>query len=172
MNSRKFAMNYGAILGSCLVAIATLMWSFGLASGLHIPFLLNNGLVIFGIAYTIINFRDTENNGFISYSESVRLGTSIAFFSALILAFYTFVFMRFVGSETNILVSMKAEAVEAILLQNLELEEEEKSLNLIDKIFTLKWWIIGGTLAHTLIGFIYSLVISIFVKKDNTNEIA
>jgi hypothetical protein len=167
MNSRKFAMNYGAILGSCLVAIATLMWSFGLASGLHIPFLLNNGLVVFGIAYAIINFRDAENNGFISYSESVRLGTSVVFFSALILAFYTFVFMRFIGLDTNILASIKAEAVEAILQQNLESAEEEKSLNLIDKIFTLKWWIIGGTLTHTLIGFIYSLIISIFTKKDH-----
>jgi len=172
MNSRKFSMNYGAILGLCLVAIATLMWSFGLASGLHIPFLLNNGLVIFGIAYTIINFRDAENNGVISYSESVRLGTSIAFFSALILAFYTFVFLKFVGPDTNILASIKAEAVEAILQQNLESAEEEKSLNLIDKIFTLKWWIICGTLAHTLIGFIYSLIISIFVKKEDPNLIA
>jgi hypothetical protein len=29
MNSRKFAMNYGAVLGLCLVAIAAVMWSYG-----------------------------------------------------------------------------------------------------------------------------------------------
>ena len=102
--------------------------------------------------------------------KALLIGTSVVFFSALILAFYTFVFMKFVGSD--ILTSIKSEAVEVTLQQNLESEEEEKSLNLIDKIFTLKWWIICFTLAHTLIGFVYSLIISIFVKKEDSNLIA
>ena len=29
MDTKKFAMNYGAVLGLCLVAIAIIMWSVG-----------------------------------------------------------------------------------------------------------------------------------------------
>jgi len=90
-------MNYGAVLGLCLVAIASVMWSFGVdKSGSMLPTILNNGLIIAGIAYTIIVFRDTENSGFISYSDSLKLGTSVAFFSSVILAFYTFIFINYI----------------------------------------------------------------------------
>ena len=96
MNSRKFAMNYGAVLGLCLVAIAAVMWSFGIdKNGSLVPSILNNGLIITGIVYTIIQFRDTENSGVISYGDSLKLGTSVAFFSSVILAFYTFIFINF-----------------------------------------------------------------------------
>ena len=97
MNSRKFAMNYGAILGLCLVAIATIIWSFGIdKNDSLVPSILNNSLIIMGITYTIIQFRDTENSGFISYFDSLKLGTSVAFFSSLILAFYTFIFINYI----------------------------------------------------------------------------
>ena len=97
MNIRKFAMNYGAVLGLCLVAIASVMWSFGVdKSGSILPTILNNVLIIAGISYSIIQFRDIESSGFISYSESLKLGTTIAFFSSVILAFYTFIFINYI----------------------------------------------------------------------------
>ena len=97
MNSRKFAMNYGAVLGLCLVAISAVMWSFGIdKNGSLVPSILNNGFIIAGIVYTIIQFRDTENSGFISYGDSLKLGTSVAFFSSVILTFYTFIFINYI----------------------------------------------------------------------------
>ena len=85
MDLRRFAMNYGAFLGLCLVAAATLMWAFGLdKSGSIIPSVLNNGLIIAGIIYSIINYRDIEKEGYISYSNSLKLGTSVAFFSSVL----------------------------------------------------------------------------------------
>ena len=172
MNSKNFAMNYGAILGLCLVAIAVVMWSFGIdKNGSLAPSILNNGLIIAGIAYSIIQFRDTENNGFISYSNSLKLGTSVAFFSSLILAFYTFIFINYI--EPNTLNEILVETEQAILASDPEISNEELdlALEMTTKFVQPHWMLILGVLGGTFMGFIYSLIISIFVKKDNPNEI-
>jgi len=166
-------MNYGAVLGLCLVAIASVMWSFGVdKSGSMLPTILNNGLIIAGIAYTIIVFRDTENSGFISYSDSLKLGTSVAFFSSVILAFYTFIFINYI--EPNTLNEILQQAEQAILESKPEISDEELdlALEMTDKFIQPHWMLILGILSGTFMGFIYSLIISIFVKKDNPNEIA
>jgi len=172
MNLRKFAMNYGAILGLCLVAIATVMWSFGIdKDGSLVPSILNNSLIIMGISYTIIQFRDTENSGFISYGDSLKLGTSVAFFSSLILAFYTFIFINYI--EPNTLNEILVETEQAILESKPEISDEELdlALEMTTKFVQPHWMLILGVLGGTFMGFIYSLIISIFVKKDNPNEI-
>jgi len=166
-------MNYGAVLGLCLVAIASVMWSFGVdKSGSMLPTILNNGLIIAGITYTIIVFRDTENSGFISYSDSLKLGTSVAFFSSVILAFYTFIFINYI--EPNTLNEILQQAEQAILESKPEISDEELdlALEMTDKFIQPHWMLILGILSGTFMGFIYSLIISIFVKKDNPNEIA
>ena len=172
MNSKKFAMNYGAILGLCLVAVAVVIWSFGIdKNGSLAPSILNNVLIIAGIAYTIIQFRDTENNGFISYSNSLKLGTSVAFFSSVILAFYTFIFINYI--EPNTLNEILVAAEQAILASEPEISDEELdlALEMTTKFVQPHWMLILGVLGGTFMGFLYSLIISIFVKKDNPNEI-
>jgi len=53
MDTKKFAMNYGAVLGLCLVAIAIIMWSVGADDKKSvIPALLNNGITIALISYS------------------------------------------------------------------------------------------------------------------------
>ena len=134
--------------------------------------ILNNVLIITGITYTIIQFRDTENNGFISYSNSLKLGTSVAFFSSVILAFYTFIFINYI--EPNTLNEILVEAEQAILESKPEISDEELdlALDMTTKLIQPHWMLILGVLGGTFMGFIYSLIISIFVKKDNPNEIA
>ncbi len=166
-------MNYGAVLGLCLVAIASVMWSFGVdKSGSMLPTILNNGLIIAAISYSIIQFRDTENEGFLSYGDSLKLGTSIAFFSSVILAFYTFIFVSYI--EPNTLTELMQQTEQAVLESNPEISDEELdlALEMTAKFMQPHWMLILGMLSGTFMGFLYSLVISIFTKKDNPNSIA
>lgn len=171
MDLRRFAMNYGAFLGLCLVASATLMWAFGLdKNGSIIPSVLNNGLIIAGIMYSIIQYRDIENNGYISYSNSLKLGTSVAFFSSLILSFYTFIFINYIEPDTlnNILVQTE----QAILESDPDISDEELdlALEMTSKFVQPHWMLILGVLGGTFMGFVYSLIISIFTKKERSFE--
>ena len=51
------------------------------------------------ISYSVIMYRDNFNNGLISYSNSLKLGTSVVFFASVILAFYTYIFVTFIDPE-------------------------------------------------------------------------
>ena len=47
MDTRKFAMNYGAVLGLCLALIALLLWVLGVDEQQSvIPSVLNNVVII------------------------------------------------------------------------------------------------------------------------------
>ncbi len=165
-------MNYGAVLGCCLVAIAVVMWLLGIDDKESmIPSLLNNVLIIAGIAYTVILFRDTENNGFISYGDSLKLGTSVAFFSSVILSFYTFIFVTFI--EPDYLNEIIELAEQAILESDPEISDEnlDLALSMSERFMQPHWLLILGILGGTFVGFIYSLIISIFVKKVDLNSI-
>ena len=165
-------MNYGAVLGCCLVAIAVVMWLLGIDDKESmISSLLNNVLIIAGIAYTVILFRDTENNGFISYGDSLKLGTSVAFFSSVILSFYTFIFVTFI--EPDYLNEIIELAEQAILESDPEISDEnlDLALSMSERFMQPHWLLILGVLGGTFMGFIYSLIISIFVKKVDLNSI-
>ena len=165
-------MNYGAVLGCCLVAIAVVMWLLGIDDKESmISSLLNNVLIIAGIAYTVILFRDTENNGFISYGDSLKLGTSVAFFSSVILSFYTFIFVTFI--EPDYLNEIIELAEQAILESDPEISDEnlDLALSMSERFMQPHWLLILGVLGGTFVGFIYSLIISIFVKKVDLNSI-
>ena len=93
-------MNYGAYLGLGLVLISFTVYILGLEEQKSIiPSLLNNFLIIGAIAYSVTMYRDNFNNGFVSYSQSLKIGTSVVFFASVILAFYTYIFVTFINPE-------------------------------------------------------------------------
>ena len=173
MDTRKFAMNYGAVLGLCLVCVAVISWALGIDEQKPvIPSILNNMVIIGFLVYAIMQYRDNENDGFISYSTSLKLGTSISFFSSVILAFYTFIFITFIEPDT--IINMINQAEQAMLVANPEISDQELdlALSMTTKLMQPHWMMIMGVLGGTFIGFFYSLIISIFVKKEDPNQIA
>lgn len=173
MDTRKFAMNYGAVLGLCLALIALILWSLGVDEQQSaIPSMLNNVVIIAFLFYVITHYRDTFNSGYISYSQSLKLGTSVAFFSSVIMAFYTFIYITYLNSDmlSNILKMTE----QAVLQSNPEISEEELdlALEMTGKLAQPHWIMIMGVLSGTFMGFFYSLVLSFFVKKTDPNKIA
>jgi hypothetical protein len=173
MDTKKFAMNYGAFLGLCLVALAVIMWSVGIDDKQSIiPGLLNNGLTIAFIAYAIIQYRDINNNGFISYSASLKLGTTIAFFSSIILAFYSVIYVLYINTEALSEILKLTEQTMLEAQPEISEQELDLALQMVNKFMQPHWMMIMGMLSGTFMGFLYSLIISIFVKKEDPNLIA
>ena len=172
MDIRKFSMNYGGVLGLLLILIALILWVLGFDEQQSvIPSTLNNLVIIGFLFYAIIQYRDSFNNGFISYSESLKLGTSVAFFSSIIMAFYTFLYITYLNPEMVANIINITE--QAMLETNPEISDEELdlALSITNKFMQPHWMMIMGVLGGTFMGFLFSLIISIFVKKENPNEI-
>ena len=172
MDTRKFAMNYGAVLGLCLMLIALLFWVLGVDEQQSvIPSILNNVVIIGFLVYAIMQYRDNVNNGFISYSTSLKLGTTVAFFSSVIMAFYTFIYITYLNPD--FLANILNITEQAMLEANPEISDQELdlALSMTSKFMQPHWMMIMGMLSGTFMGFLYSLIISIFVKKEDPNLI-
>ena len=170
MDTRKFAMNYGAVLGILLVLVSYFSYIFGIdEKDSMIPSILNNGLTIGFIAYAVTKYRDIFNNGYISFSSSLKLGTTVAFFSSVILAFYTFLFISYINTDAlNDIISMTEQAM---LESNPDVSDEELdlALEMTSRMMQPHWIMMMGILGGTFMGFLYSLAISFFVKKTDNN---
>ena len=172
MNTRKFGMNYGAVLGLILILIALLSWVLGVdEQESMVPSIINNIVIIGFLYYSILQFRDKMNNGFISYSESLKLGTTVAFFSSVIMAFYTFIYISYLNPD--MLANIMYMTEQAVLESNPEISEEELELALeMTNNFTQPHWLmIMGVLSGTFMGFFYSAIISFFVKNNDPDKI-
>ena len=165
-------MNYGAVLGLILILIALLSWVLGVdEQESMVPSIINNIVIIGFLYYSILQFRDKINNGFISYSESLKLGTTVAFFSSVIMAFYTFIYISYLNPD--MLANIMYMTEQAVLESNPEISEEELDLALemtgnFTQPHSLK---IMGVLSGTFMGFFYSAIISFFVKNNDPNKI-
>ena len=172
MDTRKFAMYYGALLGLCLMLIALLFWALGVDEQQSVmPSILNNVVIIGFLVYAIMQYRDNVNNGFISYSASLKLGTTVAFFSSIIMAFYTFIYIT--SLNPDFVVNILNMTEQAMLEADPEISEQQLdlALSMTSKFMQPHWMMIMGVLGGTFMGFLFSLIISIFVKKENPNEI-
>ena len=166
MDTRKFAMNYGAVLGSFLVLISLLFWALSIKQNTS-AFILNSLIIIVFLIYAIIQFRDNINQGCISYSLSLKLGTSISFFSSIIMAFYTLVYITYLDSEYIAEILNMTE--QSILQQSPEISDENLDgiMGMYGKLMQPHWLMIMGVLEGTFLGFFFSLILSSFLKKTD-----
>lgn len=166
MDTRKFAMNYGAVLGSFLVLISLLFWALSIKQNTS-AFILNSLIIIVFLIYAIIQFRDNINQGCISYSLSLKLGTSISFFSSVIMAFYTLVYITYLDPEYIAEILNMTE--QSILQQSPEISDENLDgiMGIYSKLMQPHWLMIVGVLEGTFLGFLFSLILSSFLKKTD-----
>ena len=170
MDTRKFAMNYGLYLGLTLSLINLISFYLGLdVSKPYISFILRNLLIGYSIFYIINAYKENINSGFISFGEAVKLGTTLLFYSSIILALYGYIFMNFINLEfVNELVRSQENA---ILLSDPNIDDEQLDfyLNFLRKMFTPFNFALLTIIQCSFVGFIYSLIIASFTKKENPN---
>jgi hypothetical protein len=165
-------MNYGAFLGFFLSLLAMLFWFFGIDDQQSfIPSIINNLSIIGFLVYSICLYRDNISDGYISYSISLKLGTSVAFFSSIIMALYTFIYVTYLSPDIidNIIVMTE----QALLQSNPEISETELDLaiEMTAKLTQPHWLMTMGVLSGTFMGFLYSAIISFFTKNIPSNKI-
>ena len=87
----KSALYYGLMLGLVLILFDIILWSTHLKESTIIHN-LSLIIIIAGIVIGIKKYRDKINNGIISYSKALGLGTLIIFITSVVLAIYYYLF--------------------------------------------------------------------------------
>lgn len=163
----RIAMTYGAYVGSALILITLI---FALTSSLfnsNLQF-LNYIIIIIGIYYSTKKYRDEYLNGYISYSRAFGFGTLTIFYSSLLLAFFVYILYKVISPE---LIGKYITILEEQFLQTGMEEERVESLTALYRNFMTPFVLaISEIFGKTLLGFIFSLLISLVLKKENGGD--
>jgi len=160
----KTTMNYGLYMGLTLVLSSVVFYVMGK------PFsegLLSYAIIIVSLIWGIRSFREGLGVEGLSYSRALGFGTMISLFASLIYAFYTFVLYKIVdhGLIDKLFVFIEEQMLKAGSPEN----QIDMVMNLYKKILTPLTISIGQIFGVTFMGFVFSLIIAIFFKKEPAN---
>jgi hypothetical protein len=159
----KAIMNYGAILGMAQVIVSFIFFVLGKGA-----FQIENGIHVFltmsVISLGVKNYRDNKLDGIISYGQAVKMATGIAFFGSIVLSFVYYLYVKFV--DPSMIVAM-LEQTEKTLVEKKYPADQIASGMYYSRKFAPFLIFFTTILEYTFIGFVFSLIYSIFLKKNS-----
>jgi hypothetical protein len=160
------AMKFGAITGMALFIVFVLVNIMGGQPGAGQNF-IHYLILITGITLGTKSFRDQELGGQISYSTALWSGTQIAFFCAVIISFFMFIYLKFVDS--SMIEKILQQTEQQLIEKEMSDSDIEKTMNMTRKFTNPGMMAVFGVLGNTFMGFLFSLVIAAILKKGNRN---
>jgi hypothetical protein len=162
----KNAMNYGLYMGLALVLNSVVFYVLGKPFS-NFSAYLSYAIIIGGLSLALWSFREFLGEQGLTYGRSLGFGTLISLFASLIVAFYTFVLFRIVdpGLIDKLLIFMEENLIKAGTAEN----QVDTMINLYKKVLSPLIYSIGQIFSLTILGFIFSLILSIFFRKQPSN---
>ena len=160
----NIAMNYGVILGVVIVIVSLLFYMMGETTN-KLQSWLNYVIMIAAIYIGVKHHRDNDLNGYISYGAALGTGTLIILVAAIMLGVYMFVFTKIIDPDFIQYILDKAES---------DMEDQgqtQKQIKIAMKytamMMTPFWIAIMSSIGTIFMGFIFSLITGIFLKKKD-----
>jgi hypothetical protein len=162
----KHAIMYGIYLGVALIILSLLFYVFDLYTANWTSY-ISYAVLLGGVVISAISYRDKHLNGYITFGQSFLAGFYTALFAAVIAAIYTAVFMSFAGDEVKAVILQKAE--ETMVENNPEMTDEQidMAMKWTGKMMNPVWLTVISFLSNLFFGVVFSLLASIFIKKEN-----
>ena len=162
----KFSMNYGAILGVVFIILSVLFYLAGMhGTDSQWTQWLYYAIMIGMIIYSIKVYRDAYLGGAIGFGHALGTGVLVVLFGSLIYAVYTYVFLAFI--DASIIDQIVTTAEEDMINKGMSDEEIEQAMSFSRRFMTSPSLIsFFMMISFVFFGFIFSLIISLFMKKD------
>ena len=159
----KSTMNYGAMLGLALVIFSLLLWMFDAIDNSWLGS-ISYLIMIAGIVMATKTYRDQEQEGFISYGRALGVGTLTSVFAGIISAFFTYLLYTVI--DPGLIEKMYATMEQAYYEAGMSDSQMEMAMNMAKKFTNPVMMAVFGLLGSAFLGFIFSLITSIFLKKE------
>lgn len=158
------AMTHGLFLGIALVLCNIIFYAAGKYNSKGISGYVPDLILIGGIVWAQISFRKNQENGLMTYGTALGYGTVVVFFSSILFAIYTLILLRYV--DHSLISQSKTVAEQALLDKGFTPDMVEKQMKIAEPFFTPEFMSGTSIFSLTLVGFVISLITSIFTKKS------
>ena len=159
----KANLNTGLILGLLGVVWTLFLWFIdqSMNQTLGLVFLV---VIIAGLVLGIRSYRDKYKNGFITYGQSLGAGVIIMLYYSIISAVFTYIMYSFI--DPGMPEKMLAATEQRLLDRGMSEGIIEQSMNFQAKIMVPWVLSLSGLFNGVLSGTVFSLIISIFTRKE------
>lgn len=162
----KEAMNFGLYMGLALVLNSVVFYVTGKPFS-TISAYISYALIIGCLSWALWSFREYLGEQGLTYGRALGFGTLLSLFASLIVAFYTFVLYKIVdpGLIDKLLIFIEENLIKSGSPEN----QVETVINLYKKVLSPLTFSLGQVLNITFLGFILSLIIAIFFRREPSN---
>jgi hypothetical protein len=163
-NKMKCAMTYGLIMGLALVVLHVIQYMMDVFKPPFWVSLINYAVIIGVIVYGTIRYRDRELEGFITYGKALGFGVLISLFASIIYGLYFFLLTNVFDPEY--MSKMHAVIEEMYIEMGMSDDQIEMAMSMVKKFQSPIIMVLSSILNFVLMGTIFSLITSIFLKKE------
>ncbi len=158
-----FSMMHGLYLGLALILNLLIFYILGVPFS-DISGYLSYAIIISGIGFAMWTFAKLNTEEGLPYSRALGLGTLVAVFGSVLFAFFNYILYKYIepGLLDKLLATMEAK----FLAQGYSDDTVEKILGAQKNLMTPGILSFGQIFSLTLMGFLFSLVLAIFFKKE------
>lgn len=163
VNSKSIILNNGLYYGLVSVILSLIMYALGMHLEQNITqMLLGFAIMIAFIVLASKKFK-TDNGGFMSWGQGVKIGMGVILIGIIISAIYTYVFTSFIEPE------FKNQVIEKSIIQwqdaGMSSDQIDMSKKMTEDYFYLS--LFGGmAIGGLFLGFIFSAIIAAIMKKS------
>lgn len=162
----QVAMIHGLYLGLALILNTLIFYITGNPFSPYSGY-LTYALILAGAGYAMWSFASMNTEEGLPYSRALGLGTLTSLFGSVLFGFFTFILYKYIDEG---LIGKMLEFMETKLMeQGLKDETAEGFLAAYRKMTTPTFLSISQVISITIIGFIFSLILAIFLKKEPAN---
>lgn len=167
----KSAINYAIAFGIIMILQFVIMYSFNINAQANptvgiIINVLNYLILPFTFIYLASNdFKKNQNNGFISFGQTIKIGLTLCALAAVIYGVFYFIFDLIFPEFKNELVEQISE-VTVKQNPNMTAEQLKMSLKFVETFVKPYVAVPFSIVMYSVIGLIHSLIIGAIVKKD------
>ncbi len=160
----KVAMNYGLLFGLSGVAVFLLFYFMGANVQSRWPSYLTYTLLAVFLVMGIKSYRDEDLGGELGYGKAVGTGVLISIYGGIIIGGFTAMFFLYIAPEMTERIIEAAQ--QNMLDQGMSEDQIEMASSMTRKFMTPMWLFFLSILGYAFTGFIFSLIIGIFLKKE------
>ena len=168
VNSKKIIINKGGILGLATVLYSLIVYATGNHLEPHWSGTLISSALFIGIIVLGIKGFKSENNGYLSWGEGVKIGIGIAVIAGLINVIYSYIFMNFI--EPDFMNQMMEVQNQAFIDQGMTEEQIEMSNEMSEKFQSPGIMAAMGIIMYAIVGFIVSAIGAAIMKKSEEEQ--
>jgi hypothetical protein len=161
-----FAMMHGLYIGLALILNNLIFYIAGNPFS-EVASIIVYLILITGIGFAMWTFAKLNTEEGLPYSRALWLGTLISVFGGLIFAFFTYILYKFI--EPGLIEKMLTTVEEKLLAQGYSDDIVEKMLGTQKNFMTPAIMSFAQVFTVTFFGFIFSLILAIFFKKEPEN---